>query len=223
MKMKGKSVVLERIHLTGIVAVIRAESAETGKKIADAVFEGGISAIEVTMTVPGAVGIIEELAEYYKDEDIVLGAGTILDPETARLCILAGAQYIVSPCFKPGIITMCNRYSVPAMPGVGTITELVNAMEMGADVVKAFPGEVLGPAFIKAAMGPLPNARIMPTGGVALSNLEEWLKAGAFALGMGSALTKPDGKVGDYKAIKKTARSVIEKIIEYRRIEQQKG
>lgn len=223
MKRNGKSVVLEKIRSTGIVAVIRAENAETGKKIADAVFEGGISAIEVTMTVPGAIGIIEELAEYYKDEDMVLGAGTILDPETARLCILAGAQYIVSPCFKPRIITMCNRYSVPAMPGVGTVTELVNAMEMGADVVKAFPGEVLGPAFIKAAVGPLPNARIMPTGGVSPSNLEEWFKAGAFALGMGSALTKPDGKVGDYKAITKTARLVIEKITEYRRIEQQKG
>jgi 2-dehydro-3-deoxyphosphogluconate aldolase/(4S)-4-hydroxy-2-oxoglutarate aldolase len=139
-----------------------------------------------------------------------------MDAQTARICILAGAQYIVSPCFKPEIITMCHRYSVPVMPGVGTLTELVNAMEMGVDVVKAFPGNVLGPGFIKAVHGPVPNANIMPTGGVSPSNVEEWLKAGAFALGMGSALTKPKGKEGDYENIKKTAELVVKKIASFR-------
>jgi 2-dehydro-3-deoxyphosphogluconate aldolase/(4S)-4-hydroxy-2-oxoglutarate aldolase len=208
--------ILERIHSKGIVAVVRAESAESGKKIADAVFEGGIPAIEVTMTVPGAIGIIETMAEYYKGTDIILGAGTVMDAETARLCILAGAQYVVSPCFKPEIIALCNRYSVPAMPGIGTVSELVNAMEAGADVVKAFPGEVLGPKFIKAVHGPVPHANIMPTGGVSPSNIEEWLEAGAFALGMGSALTKPGGKKGDYKAIAITAEQVVKRIADFR-------
>jgi 2-dehydro-3-deoxyphosphogluconate aldolase/(4S)-4-hydroxy-2-oxoglutarate aldolase len=208
--------ILQRIYSKGIVAVIRANSTETGKRIADAVYEGGIPAIEITMTVPGAVGIIESMAEYYRDQDMILGAGTVMDAQTARICILAGAQYIVSPCFKPEIITMCHRYSVPVMPGVGTLTELVNAMEMGVDVVKAFPGNVLGPGFIKAVHGPVPNANIMPTGGVSPSNVEEWLKAGAFALGMGSALTKPKGKEGDYENIKKTAELVVKKIASFR-------
>jgi len=208
--------ILERIHSKGIVAVIRANSAQSGKRIADAVYQGGIPAIEITMTVPGAVGIIESMADYYRDQDMILGAGTVMDAQTARICILAGAQYIVSPCFKPEIITMCHRYSVPVMPGIGTLTELVNAMEMGVDVVKAFPGNVLGPGFIKAVHGPVPNANIMPTGGVSPSNVEEWLKAGAFALGMGSALTKPKGKEGDYENIRKTAELVVEKIASFR-------
>src|SRR6056297_1701458 len=122
--------ILERIHSKGIVAVIRANSAQSGKRIADAVYQGGIPAIEITMTVPGAVGIIESMADYYRDQDMILGAGTVMDAQTARICILAGAQYIVSPCFKPEIITMCHRYSVPVMPGIGTLTELVNAMDM---------------------------------------------------------------------------------------------
>ncbi len=208
--------ILEKIHARGIVAVIRAKDAETGKGIADAVFEGGIPAIEMTMTVPGALKIIENMAEYYKGKDIILGAGTVMDPETARMCILSGAEYIISPYLNPEVITMCNRYSVPCMPGIGTVTELVHAMEMGVDVVKAFPGNVLGPGFIKAVHGPVPHANIMPTGGVSPSNVEEWLKAGAFALGMGGALTKPDGKEGDYEAIRKTSELVVRKIAAFR-------
>ncbi len=208
--------ILEKIHARGIVAVIRAKDAETGKGIADAVFEGGIPAIEMTMTVPGAINIIETMAEYYKGSDIILGAGTVMDGETARMCILAGAEYIISPFFSPEVIRMCNRYSVPCMPGVGTVTELVHAMEMGVDVVKAFPGNVLGPGFIKAIHGPVPHANIMPTGGVSPSNVEEWLKAGAFALGMGGALTKPEGKEGDYEAVRKTSELVVSKIAAFR-------
>lgn len=208
--------ILEKIHSRGIVAVIRAKDASTGKGIADAVFEGGIPAIEMTMTVPGAIRIIENMAEYYKGSNIILGAGTVMDAETARMCILAGAEYIISPFFNPEVITMCNRYSIPCMPGVGTVTELVKALEMGVDVVKAFPGNVLGPGFIKAVHGPVPHANIMPTGGVSPSNVEEWLKAGAFALGMGGALTKPDGKEGDFKAIRRTSELVVSRIAAYR-------
>ncbi|MDI9393186.1 MAG: bifunctional 2-keto-4-hydroxyglutarate aldolase/2-keto-3-deoxy-6-phosphogluconate aldolase [Synergistota bacterium] len=209
--------ILGRIHSKGIVAVIRAESADSGRKIADAVFEGGIPAIELTMTVPGALSIIETMAEYYKGRDIILGAGTVMDPETARLCILGGAQYVVSPILNPEVVKMCNRYGIPAMPGIGTVTELVKAMELGVDVVKCFPGEVLGPAFIKAVHGPVPEAKIMPTGGVSLSNIQKWLEAGAFALGMGSALTKPDGRKDDYQAIARTAQKVIRQIVDFRK------
>lgn len=208
--------IMEKIHTKGIVAVIRAKDSDSGKQIADAVFEGGIPAIEMTMTVPGAIKIIENMAEYYKGKDIILGAGTVMDPETARMCILSGAEYIISPYLNPEVITMCNRYSVPCMPGVGSVRELVKALEMGVDVVKAFPGNVLGPGFIKAVHGPVPYANIMPTGGVSPSNVEEWLKAGAFALGMGGALTKPDGVEGDYEAIRKTAELVVSRIAAYR-------
>ncbi|MCF4114569.1 MULTISPECIES: bifunctional 2-keto-4-hydroxyglutarate aldolase/2-keto-3-deoxy-6-phosphogluconate aldolase [Dethiosulfovibrio] len=208
-----KAGIIRSIGEAGVVAVIRAEDAIQGMDLAKAVNAGGIPAVEVTMTVPGAIKILETMAS---EGGPLLGAGTVLDPETARSCILAGAKFIVAPNLNEDVLKICNRYSVPCMPGVGTVTELIRALEMGADVVKAFPGEVLGPSFIKAVKGPVPNARIMPTGGVSLDNLDRWFAAGAFAVGMGGALTKPGGVSGDMELVAETARRIMDRIAEIR-------
>lgn len=206
-----KLAILQKILDIGIVAVVRTETAEKAKKTVEAINAGGINTIEVTMTVPGALDVINELAEYYKDSEIILGVGTVLDPETARAAILAGAQYVVSPHTNPEVIKLCNRYQIPCMPGAMTVQEVVEAMELGADIVKLFPGELMGPKAIKAIRAPLPQAPLMPTGGVSLDNVEEWIKAGAVAVGVGGALTK-GAKTGDYQLITDTARSFVEKI-----------
>lgn len=203
---------LKMIMDVGIVAVIRAESAEQAIKVIDAVRLGGIPAIEITMTVPGAVDVIKELARNFKEEEMLIGAGTVLDAETARACILAGAQYIVSPGLNPDTIKLCNRYQKVCMPGCATVTEIIKAMEMGADVVKLFPGELFGPGAIKAIRGPLPHANIMPTGGVSLNNVDQWIKAGAVAVGVGSDITKKGLASGDFNLITQTARDFVEKI-----------
>jgi 2-dehydro-3-deoxyphosphogluconate aldolase/(4S)-4-hydroxy-2-oxoglutarate aldolase len=208
--------ILQKIHEKGIVAIIRAKNAEEGLKLANAVFEAGIPAVEITMTVPNAIDIMRDLAKEYAPKGLILGAGTVLDPETARQCILAGAEYIVAPNLNEDLVKLCNRYSVPCMPGIGTVTELVRAMELGIDVVKLFPGEVSGPDFIKAVLGPIPYAKMMPTGGVNINNLDKWFKAGAYAVGMGSGITKPNGVEGDYEAVRRTAKDVVEKIAEIR-------
>lgn len=194
---------------SGVVAVIRAESKEQGIKIIEAVKEGGIKALEITMTVPGAVDIIKEINEAYKNEDVIIGAGTVLDPETARACILAGAKYIVSPSLNIETIKLCNRYRVPIMPGVMTITEALTAMEYGAEIIKVFPGNAFGPSIIKAYKGPIPQGNFMPTGGVNLDNVSEWVKAGAVAVGTGSDLTK-GAKTGNYERVTETAKKFIE-------------
>ncbi|MBN2557262.1 MAG: bifunctional 2-keto-4-hydroxyglutarate aldolase/2-keto-3-deoxy-6-phosphogluconate aldolase [Clostridia bacterium] len=204
-----------RIKRKGLVAVVRAESAEKAFHIIDACIEGGVAAIEITFTVPGAHKIIEELASRYDKREIILGAGTVLDPETARIAILSGAQYIVSPHFNPDTVRLCNRYQVPSMPGAMTIREIIEAMEAGADIIKIFPGELFGPSIIKAVRGPLPQAQMMPTGGVTVENAGEWIKAGAVAVGAGSSLTKGAGN-GDYALITRTAREFIARINEAR-------
>lgn len=206
---EGKGDILRAIGESGIVAVIRAKDEKQGMALSKAVYQGGIRAIEVTMTVPGAVGILEKLSSM---EGPILGAGTVLDGETARTCILAGAKFIVSPALSESVISTCNRYGVPCMPGIGTVTELLRAMELGAEVVKAFPGEVLGPSFIKAVRGPVPHAKIMPTGGVSEDNLDKWFAAGAFAVGMGGALTSPGGVSGNMDLVESTARGIVDKI-----------
>ncbi len=185
-----KERIIGRIKEGGLVAVVRAENAEKAISITEACIEGGVAAIELTFTVPFAHQVIETLAKRYDKGEIIIGAGTVLDGETARIAMLSGARFIVSPCFKEDIIRLCNRYRTPVMPGVMTVTEAVAAMEAGADVLKVFPGELLGPSFIKALRGPLPYAQIMPTGGVSEANAAEWIKAGAVALGVGGALTK---------------------------------
>jgi 2-dehydro-3-deoxyphosphogluconate aldolase / (4S)-4-hydroxy-2-oxoglutarate aldolase len=210
-----KQKILGKIVDSGLVAVVRAESSEQAAHIADACAKGGVGAIEITFTVPGALGVISELARRDAAKDILIGAGTVLDPETARAAILAGAQFIVGPSISPETARLCNRYQVPYMPGAGTITEIVHAMECGAEIIKVFPGEILGPTFVKAVLGPLPQARLMPTGGVSVENAVDWIRAGCVALGAGSNLTA-GAKRGDYQSISDLARQFIAKIREAR-------
>ncbi len=208
---------LRRITDAGLVAVVRAETAEQAVRVAEAVLAGGCPAVEVTFTVPRAHRVIEALAERYKPSELILGAGTVLDPETARIAILSGATYVVSPSLNTETVRLCNRYQVPVMPGVMTIREVVEAMECGADIIKLFPGEAFGPGLIKAIRGPLPQAPLMPTGGVDAENVGEWIKAGAVAVGAGSSLTG-GAKTGDYGAITRAAHEFIEKIKEARAV-----
>lgn len=174
----------------GVVAVIRGNTPAEAVEISEACIAGGVTAIEVAFTTPRAHEAILTLSEKYKDNaDVVIGAGTVLDAETARLAIINGAAFVVSPAFDEATIKMCNRYRVACMPGTTTIQGVIQALELGADIVKVFPGEVVGSKFIKAVKGPLPQAQMMPTGGVSIDNVAEWFKAGAVAVGAGGALT----------------------------------
>ena len=203
--------VLQRITDVGLVAVVRAESADQALRIAEATVAGGCPAIEVTFTVPGAHRVIEALAQRYKPSELILGAGTVLDPETARIAILSGATYVVSPSLNVETVRLCNRYQVPVMPGAMTIHDVIEAMEAGADIIKLFPGEAFGPGMLKSIKGPLPQAPLMPTGGVDAGNVGEWIRAGAVAVGAGSSLTG-GAKSGDYESITRTAREFIANI-----------
>lgn len=206
---------LKRIADAGIVAVIRAENSEKAEKIADACIKGGIPAIEITFTVPGADKVITALKERFSNDVLIVGAGTVLDSETARIAILSGAEYIVSPSFDLETAKLCNRYQIPYMPGCMTVTEIKTAMEAGADVIKVFPGSSFGPSFIKAVKGPLPQAILMPTGGVSLDNVQQWIKNGCIAVGVGSQLTA-GAKSGEYEKITETAKEFIKRIKEAR-------
>ena len=206
-----KEQIIQGIKDGGLVAVVRAENSEKAIRITEACIEGGVAAIELTFTVPFAHEVIETLAKRYTHDEIILGAGTVLDPETARIAMLSGAQFIVSPCFSEELVRFCNRYRCPVMPGVMTVTEAIRAMEAGADILKVFPGELSGPRFIRAIHGPLPHARIMPTGGVNVDNAAEWIRAGAVALGAGSALTK-----GTHEEIVARAKAFLHNIREAR-------
>ncbi|HIU47932.1 MAG TPA: bifunctional 2-keto-4-hydroxyglutarate aldolase/2-keto-3-deoxy-6-phosphogluconate aldolase [Candidatus Avimonoglobus intestinipullorum] len=210
-----KQQVLTKMTDAGLVAVVRANTADEAIRIADACLEGGCPSIELTFTVPGAHKVIEALANKYTNGEMLLGAGTVLDAETARTAILSGANYIVSPGFNRGAAELCNRYRVPYLPGCMTITEVLTAMEAGADICKIFPADLFGPTIIKDIKGPLPQAKLMPTGGVDVSNVDKWIKAGAVAVGAGSSLTK-GAKTGDYAQITATAKEFIAKIKEAR-------
>lgn len=203
--------VIKRIIDCGVVAVVRAESPDQALKIAEAVKAGGVESIEITMTVPGAMDVIRELAKAYPNKEILIGAGTVLDTETARSAMLAGAEFIVSPYFSPDVVKMCNRYQVVSMPGAMSVKEVVEVMESGADFVKFFPGNAFGPSMIKALLGPLPYAPFIPTGGVSLENAGEWIKAGCQAVGVGGELTK-GAKKGDYAEVEDTARKFVEAV-----------
>lgn len=206
-----KEQILTKIQDAGIVAVVRASSTEEAIRITDACIEGGVAAIELTFTVPHADQVIENLAKKYTPDEIILGAGTVIDAETARIAILSGAQYIVSPCFQADLVKMCNRYRMAVMPGVMSVTEAVAAMEAGADILKIFPAELFGPKIIKAIKGPIPYAKMMPTGGVNADNVGEWIRAGAVAVGAGGALTG-GAKDGNYAKITETAKKFVENI-----------
>ena len=206
-----KEQVLSRLCQCGLVAVVRARDAEDALRIAEACIRGGCAGIELTYTTPGVNDIIQRMASEYAGSDFVIGAGTVMDPETARMAILAGAQYVVSPYFNADTVRLCNRYRVACMPGAMSIAEVVAGMEAGADIIKVFPGELFGPKILKAIHGPIPQAELMPTGGVSVDNAAEWIRAGAVAVGAGGSLTA-GAKTGDYGKITETARRFIEEI-----------
>ena len=202
--------VLHRIIDTGLVAIIRADVSDHAARIAEACANGGVAALEVTFTVPGAAQVIEALSKQYNN-DMIIGAGTVLDAETARIAILSGAKFVVSPALNPDTARLCNRYQIPHMPGTGTVKEILEAMEAGAEIIKIFPSEGLGPGFVKAVRSPLPQAQLMPTGGVSLDNVSDWIKAGCVAVGVSGHLTGYK-TASDSSAITDTARKLLEKI-----------
>jgi len=207
---------LRRIEEVGVVAVVRAENQEIAEKISKACIEGGIPAIEVTFTVPGADKVITALKSKFSKEELIVGAGTVLDSETARIAILAGAQYIVSPGFDLETVKLCNRYQIPYMAGCMTITEMIRAMEAGTDIIKLFPGDAFGPSMVKNVKAPLPQVPIMPTGGVSLDNVDEWIKNGCVAVGVGGKLTG-GAKTGNYAEITKVAKQFVQKVKDARK------
>lgn len=213
--MMQKLEILRRIVDTGLVAIVRADSGDQALRIAEALLEGGCPAIEITFTVPGAHRVIETLASHYGAKELILGAGTVLDPETARIALLSGATYIVSPHLNVETLRLCHRYQAPVMPGAMSVREVVEAMEAGADIVKLFPGEAFGPEFVRAVLAPLPQAPLMPTGGVNLANVAATIKAGAVAVGVGSSLTA-GAKSGDYRAVTDAAKAFVVAIREAR-------
>jgi len=212
-----KNEIIKQIEDIGIVPVVRAASADEAMKAIDAIREGGINVLEITMTVPGAVRVIEKVADKYGDGALV-GAGTVLDPETARACLLAGAQFIVSPALNLDTIALCRRYSAPVMPGVLTPTEVVTAWSAGADFVKVFPcGSVGGASYVKNLKGPLPQIKIIPTGGVSLATAADFIKAGASALGVGTDLVDVKAiRAGEAHVVTERARQFVQIVREAR-------
>ncbi|MCR8644808.1 bifunctional 2-keto-4-hydroxyglutarate aldolase/2-keto-3-deoxy-6-phosphogluconate aldolase [Paenibacillus sp. N1-5-1-14] len=213
---------IQAIHEHGVVAVMRGDNWQQVVEMSVEAITGGIKVIEVTMTVPHALKAIEALRERYSstatepEHYAIIGVGTVLDPETARMAILAGAEFVVGPSLNPATVQLCNRYRVPIMPGVMTIQDIQTALELGVDVVKLFPGNMYGPRTIKDIKGPLPYANIMPTGGVNVVNLGEWIKAGAFAVGIGSDLIADALETGDYTHVRRKAEQYMAEFAKYR-------
>lgn len=206
-----KIALLTKLQEEKIVAVIRAQSYEEGLKIIDSVVAGGIHFIEITFTVPQADELLKEVAKKYRGTEVVVGAGTILDSETARIAILAGAQFIVSPAFNESLVRLANRYGITVMAGAVTPTEILTCLEYGVDVIKIFPGDMFQPNIVKSFKGPIPQGRYMVTGGISVENINDWLDAGAFAVGTGGSLTE-GSKVGDFGAVMSEAKKLVEKI-----------
>lgn len=207
---------LTRVLNSGIVAIIRSQSSEQLVEVAKALYEGGVDVLEVTFTVPNVLNIIAEVKKALGNK-VLLGAGTVLDTETARAAILAGAEFIVSPAVNIDVIRLCNRYDKLIMPGAFTPTEIITAWDAGADVVKVFPADFVGPQYLKAIHGPLPQVRLMPTGGVNLDTIHDFLKAGACAVGLGGALVEPKAvAANDMARIKSLASQYVEAVKAFR-------
>lgn len=207
---------LQRVLDLGIVAIIRAPSGDQLVQVAEALYEGGVDVIEITFTVPRALEVLAEVSKRLGNK-ILLGAGTVLDSETARAALLAGAEFIVTPAVRPAVIEICNRYDKVVMSGAFTPTEVLHAWECGSDIVKIFPAELGGPAHLKALSGPFPQIRLLPTGGVNLNTLSDFVKAGASAVGLGSSLvTKEHLAQGDFAAMKNLAQAYVAKMREVR-------
>jgi 2-dehydro-3-deoxyphosphogluconate aldolase/(4S)-4-hydroxy-2-oxoglutarate aldolase len=213
----SRTVTLSFIETLGIVAVIRLRDAAKLRAVVDALAAGGVRALEITMTVPGAVGLLRELSASLPD-GFLLGAGTVTDADTARAVIDAGARFVVGPVFRREVIAACHERGVVAVPGCFSPTEMLDAHEAGADIVKIFPATGLGPQFIKDVRAPLPQLRLMPTGGVTPANAGDWIRAGAVAVGIGSALV--DGGAierGEWNVLTERAREAVRSVAEARR------
>lgn len=207
---------LERLLRGGIVAIIRAPDGSLLADVAQALVAGGIDVMEVTFTVPRAERVLEQVAERLGDK-ILLGAGTVLDTETARIALQSGADFIVSPVVNHEVIRLCQRYDKLVLPGAFTPTEILSAWEAGADIVKVFPSDITGPKYLKAIHGPLPQIRLLPTGGVTLETAAEFLKAGACALGIGGQLVEAKAVAsGDFARIEALARQYVKIVQETR-------
>ena len=208
---------LKRIEEVGIVPVVRASSSEEAVVVAEVIREGGIPIVEITMTVPGAITVIAELSKRYGDE-VLVGAGTVLDPETARSCIAAGAQFIISPSLNIQTIELCKSQRIAIFPGALTPTEVVTAWDAGADAIKVFPCSAVGGAsYLRALKAPLPDVKLVPTGGVSLATAKDFIAAGAWALGVGTDLVNTKAiKAGDRESVVAAARSYVAAVREAR-------
>lgn len=212
----SKETQLQQVLECGIVAVVRSPDSQQLVEVARALADGGVSVVEITMTVPDALDVVRQVRKALGNR-VLLGAGTILDPETARAALLAGAEYLVSPTLNVDVIKVCQRYDKLVMPGAFTPTEILTAWEAGADIVKVFPADVVGPAFFKAMRGPLPQIRLMPTGGVDLNTASAFLEAGASCLGVGGQLVEPKAVAqGDFGRIRELARRYVDIVAEFR-------
>ncbi|MCA1555778.1 MAG: bifunctional 2-keto-4-hydroxyglutarate aldolase/2-keto-3-deoxy-6-phosphogluconate aldolase [Acidobacteria bacterium] len=213
----NKSEVLRRIKEIGVVPVVRAASADEAMLAIDAIREGGINVLEITLTVPGAVAVIEDVSKRFGDE-VTVGAGTVLDADTARACMLAGAQFIVSPSLNLETIEICRRYSIAVMPGALTPTEVITAWQAGADMVKVFPCNAVGGAsYLKSLKAPFPQVELIPTGGVSLQTAADFIRAGASALGVGSDLVDTKAiRAGEAEKVTQAARAYLEAVREAR-------
>src|SRR5215467_5693351 len=201
----------------GVVAVVRAPDSQQLVEVARALADGGITVVEITMTVPNALEVLGQVRRALGDR-LLLGAGTVLDPETTRAVMLAGAEYIVAPTLNLDVIRLCQRYDKLVMPGAFTPTEVLTAWEAGADIVKVFPADVVGPAFFRALRGPLPQVKLMPTGGVDLNTAAEFLKAGAVCLGVGGQLVDPKlVAASDFARITTLAKQYVEIVKQFRK------
>jgi 2-dehydro-3-deoxyphosphogluconate aldolase/(4S)-4-hydroxy-2-oxoglutarate aldolase len=207
-----KREMMELIQKTGVIAIMRAKSSDQLLAAADAIKAGGVQVIEVTMTTPGALDVIRQATERY-GADVLFGVGSVLDPESARAAILSGAQFVVSPTLNLKTIELCHRYSIPVVPGAYTPTEILTAWEAGADMVKVFPASVGGPAYFKAVKAPLPQVKLVPVGGVDLDTTANFIRAGADAVGVGSALVSQKLlEAGDFAALTERARRLCQEV-----------
>ncbi|MEB6119282.1 bifunctional 2-keto-4-hydroxyglutarate aldolase/2-keto-3-deoxy-6-phosphogluconate aldolase [Mammaliicoccus sciuri] len=202
--------ILNQLHENYLVAVVRGNDEDETKKIVDEIIKGGFKNIEITFTVPNAEEVINQVHKQYGD-DIVLGAGTVLDVATAQIAINKGAQYIVSPHLDTNISKLCNVYSIPYLPGCSSATEIIVALRYGSDLIKLFPGGQLGAGFIKDIKGPVPNVELMPSGGVNLDNVSDWIEKGSFAVGIGGDLTK-EFTGNNFEVISEKAQKYVEAV-----------
>jgi 2-dehydro-3-deoxyphosphogluconate aldolase/(4S)-4-hydroxy-2-oxoglutarate aldolase len=209
---------LSVIEATGTILIARVDQAEEAYRICRAAVDGGIRAVEVPLTVPHALGVIERLTSEYQGQGIVIGAGTVQDGHAAHAAISAGAQLLVSPHLSREVLNVALRYQVVSIPGAMTPTEIVDAASAGGDVVKLFPGEALGPAFVRAVLAPLPHVRLAPTGGVSPDNIPDWFNAGVFAVGVGSYITRAAQGTQDYGRVTRAAATFLEAVRNARRV-----